>query len=118
MHERPSSAPTYPDAVRVGPHLVVDKTEWVPGANPEPHLREDRQTTYPETYLYCLRCSAEAMRERDLPATCDAPAPLDAPSAADSTDDGEGRDDDHRVAGDRPRSPVDGSDRDRLSPRP
>jgi hypothetical protein len=71
MNERKSAAPTFPDAEYVGPHLIVDKTEWVPGGHPEPHLREDGQTTYPERYLHCLRCGAERLRRDEFPAECD-----------------------------------------------
>lgn len=74
MHERKSAAPTYPDAEYVGPHLIVDKTQWVPGGNPDPHLRSDGQTTYPERYLRCIRCGAERLRRRDFPDECDAPS--------------------------------------------
>lgn len=69
--ERPSAAPTYPDAYPVGPHLVVDKTEWVPGPHPEPHRRYDGQRAYRESYLRCVKCGAERQAERDFPAQCD-----------------------------------------------
>jgi len=75
MNERKSAAPTFPDAEYVGPHLIVDKTEWVPGCHPEPHLREDDQTTYPERYLRCLRCGAERFRRDEFPEECDAGTP-------------------------------------------
>ena len=71
MQERKSPAPTYPDAEYVGHHLVIDRTEWVPGENPEPHLREDGQTTYPETYYRCIRCGDERIRRDDFPEDCD-----------------------------------------------
>ena len=75
MNERKSAAPTFPDAEYVGPHLIVDKTEWVPGRHPEPHLREDGQTTYPERYLRCLRCGAERLRRDEFPEECDSGPP-------------------------------------------
>ena len=75
MTERKSAAPTFPDAEYVGPHLIVDKTEWVPGRHPEPHLREDGQTTYPERYLRCLRCGAERLRRDEFPEEGDAGPP-------------------------------------------
>lgn len=75
MQERKSPAPTFPGAEYVGEHLVIDKTELVPGAHPDPHLREDGQTTYPDRYFRCIHCGAERLRRRDLPAECDAPAP-------------------------------------------
>lgn len=84
MHERKSAAPTFPDAEYVGPHLIIDKTEWAPGANPEPHLREDGQTTYPERYLRCLRCGAERLRRDEFPEECDAGAASDARTEADA----------------------------------
>lgn len=90
MHERKSAAPTFPDAEYVGPHLIIDKTEWAPGANPEPHLREDGQTTYPERYLRCLRCGAERLRRDEFPDECDAGATLDARPEADAPGVGDG----------------------------
>ena len=83
MHERKSAAPTFPDAEYVGQHLIVDKTEWVPGGHPEAHLREDGQTTYPERYLRCIRCGAEALRRDDFPEECDAGAAFEARPEAD-----------------------------------
>jgi hypothetical protein len=71
MQEKRSADPTYPDARYVGPHLVIDKTEWVPGAHPEPHRREDGQTEYAESYFRCIRCGAERLSERDFPEECD-----------------------------------------------
>lgn len=73
MRDRTSPAPAFPDAEYVGDHLVIDKTEWVPGEHPEPHRREDGQPGYPETYLRCLRCGAERLSRADFPETCDAP---------------------------------------------
>lgn len=72
MHERRSSAPGFPDAEPVGPHLVIDRTEWVPGSHPDPRRREEGQAAYPESYFRCIRCGAERLRKRDFPAACDA----------------------------------------------
>lgn len=66
-----TSAPSYPDATPAGDHLVVDRTEWVPGAHPDPHLRDPARAAYPETYLRCLRCGAEALHADDLPENCE-----------------------------------------------
>lgn len=82
MNERKSVAPTFPDAEYVGQHLIIHKTEWVPGGNPEPHLREDCQTTYPERYLRCIRCGAERHRRSDFPEVCDALPAVDTDSGA------------------------------------
>ena len=84
MHDRKSAAPTFPDAEYVGPHLIVDKTEWAPGANPEAHLREDGQTTYPERYLRCLRCGVERLHRDEFPAECDSTVPFDAQGESDT----------------------------------
>jgi hypothetical protein len=84
MHDRTSAAPSFPDAEYVGPHLIIDKTEWVPGENPEPHLREDGQTTYAERYLRCLRCGAERLHRDEFPEECDAAVPLEARRDADA----------------------------------
>jgi len=62
---------SYPDAESVGPHLVIDKTEWVPGKHPDPHRRHKGQTEYLERYLRCIQCGVEVLREDDLPETCD-----------------------------------------------
>lgn len=67
-----STAPTYPDAEPVGPHLVVDKTEWVPGKDPEPHRRYDGQRAYRERYYRCLKCGEERLATADFPEQCDA----------------------------------------------
>lgn len=83
MHDRKSASPTFPDAEYVGDHLIIDKTEWVPGRNPEPHLREDGQTTYPERYLRCLRCGAERLHRDEFPEECDASVPFEARQEAD-----------------------------------
>lgn len=61
----------HPDAERIGPHLVIDKTQWCPGPHPDPHRRHEGQTEYRETYLRCIQCGVEVLRERDLPATCE-----------------------------------------------
>jgi hypothetical protein len=61
----------HPDAERVGPHLVIDKTEWVPGKHPDPHRRHEGQAEYLERYLQCVQCGVKVLRERDLPATCE-----------------------------------------------
>ena len=66
-----SSSKRHPEAKRVGDHLVVDKSEWVPGADPDPHFRWDGQTTYREAYLRCIRCGTECVRESDFPERCD-----------------------------------------------
>jgi len=66
-----TAAPQYPDAVPVGEHLVIDRTEWVPGRHPESHLGRTGQAGYVESYYRCLRCGAERQSERDLPAECD-----------------------------------------------
>ena len=66
-----SAADRYPDATYVGDHLVVDRTEWVPGEHPDPHLRRAGQETYLEAYLRCLRCGEERLREADFPPTCE-----------------------------------------------
>ena len=60
----------HPDAQEVGPHLVIDKTDWVPGKHPDPHRQWEGQTEYLERYLRCIRCGVEVLRERDLPETC------------------------------------------------
>lgn len=73
-HDSPSegrsSSPSHPDAEPVGSHLVIDKTEWVPGYDPEPHRREAGQPAYPESYFRCIRCGAERLRKEDLPDEC------------------------------------------------
>lgn len=78
MHERKSAAPMFPDAEYVGDHLVIDKTEWIPGEHPEAHRREAGQPTYPETYFRCLLCGAERLTRADFPERCDAPPDPDA----------------------------------------
>jgi hypothetical protein len=61
----------YPNAERVGPHLVIDKTDWVPGKHPNPHRRHEGQTEYLERYLRCVQCGVEVLREDDFPETCE-----------------------------------------------
>ncbi len=61
----------YPDAERVGDHIVLDKSEWCPGKHPEPHLRDEHQVGYVESYYRCIRCGVEVMRTRDLPDECE-----------------------------------------------
>jgi len=62
----------HPDAEQVGPHLVIDKTEWVPGKHPDPHRRREGQTEYLERYLRCIQCGVEVLSKRALPKECDA----------------------------------------------
>ena len=61
----------HPDAEHVGSHLVIDKTEWVPGKHPDPHRRREGQTEYPERYLRCIQCGVEVLSKRDLPEMCE-----------------------------------------------
>ena len=60
----------HPDAERIGPHLVIDKTEWVPGKHPDSHRQHENQTEYLERYLRCIKCGVEVLREDDLPEAC------------------------------------------------
>ena len=62
----------YPDAERVGPHLVIDKTQWCPGPHPDPQRRQQGQTEYLERYLRCIQCGVEVLNEGGLPEECDA----------------------------------------------
>ena len=62
---------SYPDAEQVGSHLVINKTEWIPGKHPDPHRRHEGQTEYLEQYLRCIQCEVEVLSKRDLPATCE-----------------------------------------------
>jgi len=76
MNPEKTAAPSFPDAESVGDHLVVDRVEWVPGADPEPHRRDDGQRAYAESYFRCLRCGVECLSKRDFPDSCDPdPAP-------------------------------------------
>jgi len=61
----------HPDAEQVGPHLVTDKTEWVPGKHPDPHRQHEGQTEYLERYLRCVQCGVETLSKRDLPESCE-----------------------------------------------
>lgn len=61
----------YPDAEQVGPHLVIDKTQWCPGPHPDPHRRREGQTQYREEYLRCIQCGVDVLNERDFPVECD-----------------------------------------------
>jgi len=65
-----SVAPSYPDAEPVGPHLVVDKTEWVPGRHPESHRGFPDQRGYRESYYRCVVCGAERLARDDFPEEC------------------------------------------------
>lgn len=69
--EQRSAAPSYPDATPVGDHLVIDTVDWVPGADPEPHRRQDGQRMYAEPYVRCLRCGIECLSTRDFPEECE-----------------------------------------------
>ena len=62
----------HPDAEQVGPHLVIDKTECVPGKHPDPLRRHEGQTEYLERYLRCIQCGVEVLSKRDLPESCEA----------------------------------------------
>jgi len=61
----------HPDAERVGPHLVIDKTDWVPGRHPDPHRRHEGQTEYLESFYQCLRCEVQVLSKDDFPETCE-----------------------------------------------
>jgi len=61
----------HPDAEPVGPHLVIDKTDWVPGKHPDQHRRHEGQTEYLERYLRCIQCGVEVLSKGDLPEECD-----------------------------------------------
>ena len=61
----------HPDAERIGPHLVIDKAEWVPGKHPDSHRQHENQTEYLERYLRCIQCGVEVLRERDFPDNCE-----------------------------------------------
>jgi len=65
-----ASAPNHPEARYAGDHLVIDKTEWVPGKHPDPNRRREGQTEYLERYLRCIECRVEVLSERDLPVEC------------------------------------------------
>ena len=61
----------FPDAKRIGDHLVIDRREWVPGYNPDPQLRYEGQTEYLEHFYRCIQCEVECVRKRDFPPTCE-----------------------------------------------
>jgi hypothetical protein len=61
----------HPDAEQVGPHLVIDKTEWVPGKHPDPHRRREGQTEYRESYRRCIQCGVEVLSKHDFPDECE-----------------------------------------------
>ena len=61
----------FPDARHVDAHLVIDRSEWVPGKHPDPQRRHEGQTEYLERYLQCLQCGQDVQNERDLPVECD-----------------------------------------------
>ena len=71
-NEQQSTAPAYPDPEPVGSHLVIDRTEWVPGPHPERHLRYDGQRAYRDTFYRCVKCGEERQTKRDFPGRCDA----------------------------------------------
>ena len=66
-----ASAPNHPEARHVDAHLVIDKSEWVPGKHPDPHRRHEGQTEYLERYLRCIECGVEVLKKRDFPVECD-----------------------------------------------
>lgn len=68
--DRRPAAPSYPDAESVGQHLVIDRTEWVPGSDPEHHRRYDGQRVYRESYFRCIKCGIECVSKRDFPPEC------------------------------------------------
>jgi hypothetical protein len=61
----------YPEADRVGDHLVIDKSEWVPGMNPERRLGEPERYGYFESYFRCLLCGVEVLSKSRFPEECD-----------------------------------------------
>jgi len=61
----------FPNARHVDAHLVIDKSEWVPGKHPDPHRRHEGQTEYLERYLRCIECGVEVLKKRDFPVECD-----------------------------------------------
>lgn len=65
------AAPRYPDAEPVDAHLVVDRTDWIPGRHPEPERRYDGQRAYRERYYRCIRCGIECVSLSDFPPECD-----------------------------------------------
>jgi len=70
-HPHRSSVPDFPEAAAVGGHLVVDRTEWIPGPHPEERRRYDGQRAYREEYYRCIRCGVECVSTADFPEACD-----------------------------------------------
>lgn len=70
--DKKASSPSYPDTEYVGDHLVIEKTEYVPGQHPEPYHRQPGQTEYCETFYRCVKCRVECLRREDFPAQCEA----------------------------------------------
>lgn len=79
MQETKSSAPRFPDAEYVGPHLVIDKTEWIPEARPESHRPEEERTAHADSYFRCIRCGAERLHKHEFPDECDVAKEVDVP---------------------------------------
>lgn len=75
MTTHDSTTASFPDATPDGEHLVVDKTEWIPGRHPDKHRRWDGQQAYRDRYVRCIRCGAERTCRADLPATCEPEVP-------------------------------------------
>lgn len=65
---------SFPDAKRVGEHLVIEKTQWVPGARPESCAAPRPRDGYVEGYFYCLQCGAERLSRREFAGVCPDPA--------------------------------------------
>jgi hypothetical protein len=61
----------HPDAEQVGSHLVIDKTDRVPGKHPDPYRRHEGQAEYLERYLQCIQCGVEVLSKRNLPESCE-----------------------------------------------
>lgn len=68
--ERKSAAPSYPDAYSIGPHLVIDPTEWLPDRGSRPGSPAGGR----ESYYRCLSCGAERRERRRFPDVCDGPS--------------------------------------------
>ena len=66
--DRKSAAPSYPDAYRVGPHLVIDASEWVP-ERAEP--RDGRSVRRSPSYR-CLACGERQSEKRAFSDVCEA----------------------------------------------
>lgn len=71
MTRQRSAAPSHPDPEPVGDHLVIDKVDWVPGADPDPHRRVDGQRAYAEPYFRCILCGEERLSRDAFPDDCD-----------------------------------------------